>query len=200
MWKGRQLFPAQTCSYIHSPIPSHFPLINYNFFLRCIYLSEFHFINSFCCLSEFRKEFVILILQATVSCPVYDKKRGESLKHLKIHWNLNNLLEFRKQATTSILQMNLHFWWEKKKKITLHVSASLFQCITCCSIQGPSPNKCPYWWSTFRTEESVTQHFYIKLPNPVQNVTPLLRRHPNLDSETSSEGKFIQRNRHRLQR
>lgn len=126
MWKGRQLFPAQTCSYIHSPIPSRSPLINYNFFLRWVYLSEFHFINSFRCLSEFRKESVILILQATVSCPVYDKKRGESLKHLKIHWNLNNLLEFRKKATTSILQMNLHFWWEKKKSCSMsqHLSSS----------------------------------------------------------------------------
>lgn len=81
--------------------------------------------------------------------------------------------------------MNLHFWWEQ---ITLHVSTSLFQWVVRCSIHGLSPNKCPYWSSAFQIEESIAQYFYIKLTNSVQNFTPLLGRHPSLDSETSSEG------------
>lgn len=121
-----------------------------------VYLFEFHFIDCFHCLSEFRKEFAVCILQATKSCPVYDKRRGESLKHLKILWNLNNLLEFRKKTTTSSLKMNLHFWWEK---IMLHVSTSLFQWVVRLSIHRLSPNKCPYWSSAFQIEESITQYF-----------------------------------------
>lgn len=91
--------------------------------------------------------------------------------------------------------MNLHFWWEK---IMPHLSTFLFQWVVCCSIHGLSPNKCPYWLSAFQIEECITQYFYIKLTNSVQNLTPLLGRHLSL--ETSSEGEFTRRRtRHRLQ-
>lgn len=91
--------------------------------------------------------------------------------------------------------MNLHFWWEK---IMPHLSTSLFQWVVCCSIHGLSPNKRPYWLSAFQIEECITQYFYIKLTNSVQNLTPLLGRHLSL--ETSIEGEFTRRRtRHRLQ-
>lgn len=162
-----------------------FPLPpNYDFLLWSIYLFEFHFIDCFHCLSELRKEFVICILQDTISCPVYDKKRGESLKHLII-WNLNNLSEFRKK--TKQPPPAPRTWFCISYKIMLRVSTFLFPRAVCCTTHGLSPNECPHWSSAFQTEESITQYFYIKLTNSVQNVTPLLGRYPSLDSETSSD-------------
>lgn len=76
--------------------------------------------------------------------------------------------------------MSLHFWWEK---VMLRVSTSLFQWVVCCSIHGLSTNQCPYWSCAFHSEESITQYFYMKLTNSVQNITPLLGRHPSLDSD-----------------
>lgn len=49
---------------------------------------------------------------------------------------------------------------------------------------GLSANQCPYWSSAFHIEEPITQFFYMKLTNSVQNVTPLLGRHPSLDSDS----------------
>lgn len=96
-----------------------------------------------------------------------------------ILWNLNNVRTLKK-ATTGFLQINLHFWWEK---VMLHFSTSLFQWVVCCSIHGLHANECLYWSSAFHIEESITQYFYMKLTNSVKNVTPLLGRHPSLDSD-----------------
>lgn len=78
------------------------------------------------------------------------------------------------------MQISLHFWWEK---VMLHVSIPHFQWVVCCSTHGLSANQCSYWSSAFHTEESITQYFYMKLTNSVQNVTPLLGRRPSLDSD-----------------
>lgn len=96
-----------------------------------------------------------------------------------ILWNLNNVRTLKK-ATTGFLQINLHFWWEK---VMLHFSTSLFQGVVCCSIHGLRANECLYWSSAFHIEESITQYFYMKRTNSVKNVTPLLGRHPSLDSD-----------------
>lgn len=101
------------------------------------------------------------------------------LKFETILWSLNNVRNL-KNATTSSLQISLHFWWEK---VMLHVSTPLFQWVVCCSIHGLSANQCTYWPSAFHIEESITQYFYLKLTNSVQNVTPLLGRYPILDSD-----------------
>lgn len=78
-------------------------------------------------------------------------------------------------------------WFCISYKIMLRVSTFLFPWAVCCTTHGLSPNECPHWSSAFQTEESITQYFYIKLTNSVQNVTPLLGRYPSLDSETSSD-------------
>lgn len=81
MWIQAHVFWAWIYSHMHSHISSHSPLNHYDFFCWWVYLFDFHLTDCFHCFSEFRKEFVVSVLQATVSCPVYEKKQMfETLK------------------------------------------------------------------------------------------------------------------------